>query len=101
MTAKELMRPWEVAGLYEDERFFQPFRDKRARACVVGEKRGGVEGKREGSFNINVPLCLEYTLAPIPLLFSFHSAPRCMPRRPKRYNIVNNNWNYFVDLDHQ
>ena len=84
MPAKELMRPWEVAGLYEDERFSSPFVIKEPEPAWSAKKRGGVEGKREGSFNINVPLCLEYTLAPIPLLFSFHSAPRCMPRRPKK-----------------
>lgn len=71
-------------GFIWRQKIFKPFRDKRARACVVGEKRGGVEGKREGSFNIYVLLCLEYTLAQIPLLFSFHSAPRCMPRKPKK-----------------
>ena len=96
MTAKKVMRLWEVAGLCLKTRIFKPFRDKKARTCVVGEKRGGVEGKREGSFNINVPLYLEYTLAPIPLPFFLpvpyrvNSTPACHPGQ-KEHNIVNNN----------
>ena len=81
---RNLWDPGKQLGFIWRRTIFKPFRDKRARACVVGKKRGGVAGKREGSFNIYVPLCLEYTLAPIPLLFSFHSAPRCMPRKPKK-----------------
>lgn len=81
---RNLWDPGKQLGFIWRRTIFKPFRDKRARAYVVSEKRGGVEGKREGSFNIYVPLCLEYTLAPIPLLFSFHFAPRCMPRRPKK-----------------
>lgn len=84
MTAKELMRPWKAAGLYLKTN------DKRARACVVGEKRGGVEGKREGSFNIYVPLCLEYTLAPIPLLFPSTPHRAACHASQKKYNMVNN-----------
>ena len=43
MTVKELMRPWKAAGpgFIWRRTIFKPFRDKRARACVVGEKRGG------------------------------------------------------------
>ena len=61
MTAKELMRPWEVAGLYEDERFSSPFVIKEPEPAWSAKKGEGWKESVKGRLIFMPPLPRVYS----------------------------------------
>ena len=91
MTAKELMRLWEVAGLYEDERFSSPFVIKEPEPAWSAKKGEGWKESVKGRLIFMSPFASSI-LSPQSTSF-FPSSPHrsaCHPGQQK-YNIVNNN----------
>ena len=101
MTAKELMRPWEVAGLYEDERFSSPFVIKEPEPAWSAKKGEGWKESVKGRLILMSPSASSILSPQSPSFFPSTPHRAACHASQKKYNIVNNNWNYFVDLDHQ
>lgn len=101
MTAKELMRPWEVAGLYEDERFSSPFVIKEPEPAWSAKKGEGWKESVKGRLILMSPSASSILSPQSPSFFPSTPHRAACHAGQKKYNIVNNNWNYFVDLDHQ
>ena len=91
------MRPWEVDGLYlKNERMI-----KEPEPAWSAKKGEGWKESVKGRLILMSPSASSILSPQSPSFFPSTPHRAACHAGQKKYNIVNNNWNYFVDLDHQ